>query len=1005
MDSEIVRLGPFQLDRQNYSLRQGSEETHLTPKVFAVLDQLAKHRGETVTKQELLDTVWRDEPVGDAVLKTVIREIRRHLGDSPKSPKFIQTIHRRGYRLLPNDAPEDVAGETSATPAARPTVGRNAVLQKLDRHFDQTAQQGPQIVLVTGEAGIGKSTVIDLFAANATANEATVIRGQCIEHYGAGEAYLPILDAIGRLIQSADGQRATRKLRRFAPTWVSQLPALADEADVEALRRDVLGATHERMLREMVEALEALAADSPLVLVIEDLQWSDYSTLDLLSWLARRRSSARLLVLGSYRPVEVVVRDHPLRAVLAELRARERYHELQIGFFGVDEVREFLGLRLPHATYPSDLPEVLHQRTGGNPLFLVHVVEELLSPILESRDAQDAADLQLDPDMIKKGVPESIRALLEKRLARLGATSLELLEVAAVCGLDLDLRVIAGAADVEPATAEKLCDELVLSHGILLDHQPLADASGELIPCYRFQHSLIRSVVVDRLTPVRRARLHQRVGKILEQLHEGHTGELAAELALHFAECQNAERTVHYRMRAAQNASTRHAHREALDHLADAAQQAKLLYSAQRTQALLAALETRGLVLRSMGDMQGSAEEFEVLAATAREHGIADREIRALVYQASSLFWVSRERCLQVMDNAVVASQRLQDPLLEAHVRGSRGHWNLNLRGWTAADARDCRAAVEAAESAEDSALLRQHSVRLMYVELLCGDYRAADEMSAQAIELAFEQGDVYDYLLAHFFRSWALLHSGEWGTLLTVLDHAQEVAGKNGHELWTQLLELIRAQLYFEAQDFEGALRLVRPIVEHAHRTSEPIGQLFFHGSIVAGLAELGAGNPAGAIEYLEQVEESVRTEGHEVDCLLHLPLWWGLAECRALQEDWSGVDASLATLLSITEQSGEPTYQTLGSSLQNWARYRAASNSSSIQPEDNRVPTATLAPAAWKSCLRAAELFEAVGERSAAEEHRRRAGNALTQLAQSLRGSTLRESFVASPPFQEFT
>src|SRR5262249_51976013 len=137
--------------------------------------------------------------------------------------------------------------------------------------------------------------------------------GQCIEHYGPGEPYMPILEALGRLCRQPGGEQLVILLNQHAPTWLVQMPSLLNATELEALQRKRAGATRERMLREMGEAIEAITAMHPLVLWLEDLHWGDASTLELLSVLARRREPARLLVIGTYRPVDVIVQEHPLR--------------------------------------------------------------------------------------------------------------------------------------------------------------------------------------------------------------------------------------------------------------------------------------------------------------------------------------------------------------------------------------------------------------------------------------------------------------------------------------------------------------------------------------------------------------------------------------------------------------------------------------------------------------------------------------------------------------------
>src|SRR5262249_39969762 len=142
--------------------------------------------------------------------------------------------------------------------------------------------------------------------------------------------YLSVLEALGRLCRAPGGDRLIALLSQHVPTWLVQMPALLSTTDLEALQRKVPGATRHRMLGEMAEALEVLTAERPLVLVVEDLHWSDPSTLDFLGFLARRREAARLLVIGTYRPLEVRGDGHPLKGVMQELHAHSLCTELAL---------------------------------------------------------------------------------------------------------------------------------------------------------------------------------------------------------------------------------------------------------------------------------------------------------------------------------------------------------------------------------------------------------------------------------------------------------------------------------------------------------------------------------------------------------------------------------------------------------------------------------------------------------------------------------------------------
>src|SRR5262249_25234144 len=303
----------FRLDPVNACLWRGTKTIHLTPKAFAVLQCLAERYGQLVTKDFLLENVWPGTAVGDAVLKVCVREIRKALGDRVGAPRFVSTVHRRGYRFIAGVTDSDPrperdgaierspvgSGSTSGSRYRGPAhfVGRESTLDRLQRGIEAAWRGTRQIVFVTGEPGIGKTGVVEAFLERVAVDPRVwIAHGQCAETYGTPEPYLPVLDAFGRLCREGDGDWLVTLLHKYAPTWLAQMPWLLDSADPDGVDRALLGATRERMLREMAEAVEALTAEAPLVLVLEDLHWSDTATVDLVSLLARRQEPARLLL-------------------------------------------------------------------------------------------------------------------------------------------------------------------------------------------------------------------------------------------------------------------------------------------------------------------------------------------------------------------------------------------------------------------------------------------------------------------------------------------------------------------------------------------------------------------------------------------------------------------------------------------------------------------------------------------------------------------------------------
>ena len=286
-------FGLFRLDLINQQLWRDADAIVLRRKTFEVLRYLVEHPGQLVTKETLLDAVWAEVAVGDTMPSICVGELRKALGDTRKTPRFIETVYGRGYRFI---APvtERVAALPIVRPASTPLmVGREDELAQIDGWFAKASAGARQVVFVSGEAGIGKTTFLTSFLAMVErAGVARIGRGQCIEQYGAGEPYMPVFEALTRLGQEPDGKPVIEVLRRFAPSWLAQMPKLLDEAELARIKGEMPGATRQGMLREMTQALEALAAETPVVLLLEDLHWSDLSTFELIAAIARPRARA-----------------------------------------------------------------------------------------------------------------------------------------------------------------------------------------------------------------------------------------------------------------------------------------------------------------------------------------------------------------------------------------------------------------------------------------------------------------------------------------------------------------------------------------------------------------------------------------------------------------------------------------------------------------------------------------------------------------------------------------
>jgi DNA-binding winged helix-turn-helix (wHTH) protein/predicted ATPase len=562
-------FGPFRLDLTQAALWRAEQLVPLRPKTLALLAYLVAHAGQLVTKEALLDAVWPETAVGDGVLKTSIGELRKALGETAKVPRWIATVQRRGYRFVAPVTQLAPSGPATAVVpalppvATRPLIEREAVLHHLHAALAQARQGMRQVVFLMGEPGIGKTAAVEAFAAQvSTASTVWLATGQCVEHYGTGEPYLPVLEALGQLCRGPGGAHLVSLLRQQAPTWLVQLPWLLTPTDREQLPQEVQGVTRERMLRECAEVLESLTAETVLVLVLEDLHWSDYATVDLLALLMRRREPACLLLLGTFRAVETIVHGHPLRTVVQDLQRAGYGTALPLAPLSAAAVAAYLAARFPGPPLPAALAPWLHEHTDGNPLFLVTMVSALVERGVLVEQAGNWS-LQGPLDAAALGVPDGVRPLLEQQIERLPAVAQQVLEVASVAGGTFAAAVVAAGLEQPVAQVEPWCEGLAryqLLQPLGLHHWP----DGTVSTRYTFTHALYQQTAYERLGVGRRAQLHQRLGTRLEAAYGSQAHDIAAELAEHFVRGHETARAVQYLQQAGENAMRRCAHPEAI---------------------------------------------------------------------------------------------------------------------------------------------------------------------------------------------------------------------------------------------------------------------------------------------------------------------------------------------------------------------------------------------------------------------------------------------------------
>lgn len=561
-----IRFDAFVLDRDQGVLLRHDRAVSLRPKTWALLLYFVERPGRLATKAELLDALWPDTNVNESAVANCVSELRNALGDDPRQPRYVEISHRRGYRWIAAVADETAqASAGQAIPRQQPpagaervTVGRAGELRQLIAAVERALGGRRQLIFATGEAGIGKTTLVDTLLADRDLlpPEVLIGRGQCVEHHGLVEPYLPVLDALSDFCRGPQGGRGIDVLRTHAPMWLAQLPSLLSAAERASISSEIQGAARERMLREMGEALDELAAETPVLLVLEDLHWSDHATVDLLSYLARRRAPARLMILATYRPVNVLVNDHPLRTVKRDLQARDLCREVALDYLTEAEIAEYLDARFPDHRLPASLAQMIHRQTDGNPLFMVSVTEFLVGRGWLSR-VDEHWQLTVPLADVAGVVPDSLKQMIERQIDELPGETARLLEAASLVGTEFATQALAVAAEMDVEDAESRCDALARRQQMLRVGGAVAWPDGTHGMRYAFAHAIYQHAFYERTPPARRRRLHRQIGARIEEGWGARGSEVSVELASHFDRGGDLERAVRYLKQSAASALQR----------------------------------------------------------------------------------------------------------------------------------------------------------------------------------------------------------------------------------------------------------------------------------------------------------------------------------------------------------------------------------------------------------------------------------------------------------------
>jgi predicted ATPase len=359
------------------------------------------------------------------------------------------------------------------------------------------------LLFISGEAGLGKTALLEqwtqsLSRQRAAGAKAAVAWGRCLPQSAAAEPYLPVLDALENLGREL-GRPFVETLRTHAPALLLQLRGLVPAEERGKIREEASGSTREGMLREITSALEALSRLAPLAIVLEDLQWSDPFTIELLRSIARRTTSARLMILATCRSDEAARLNPQLLEAQSDLELHDQCRTISLAPLSERDAAVFLHVACSGLDFPDRQARDIHRRCGGNPLFMACLSGELA----RSSKGTGVNDI----------VPDILRRMFELQATRLSTAEREMLEAAAVAGESFSAGAVAETLNWDPDATESMCETLAGPDAFLKHAPPFFLPDGSERPAYSFRHELCRDALYRLIPTGRRARYHDALGR------------------------------------------------------------------------------------------------------------------------------------------------------------------------------------------------------------------------------------------------------------------------------------------------------------------------------------------------------------------------------------------------------------------------------------------------------------------------------------------------------------
>ncbi len=677
-------------------------------------------------------------------------------------------------------------------------IDRVEEMSLLRETIDRTAQGRGGVVFLNGEAGIGKTRLAQELGAYARLRGMQVLTGRCpaLFRVDGVPPYVLWKEVVRDYLEGRPVEQLHRIIGHHPDEVAKLVPELKQKLG-EFPQSLPISPEHERdrLFEAVSQFVTNISRETPLLVILDDLQWTDQSSLLLMHYLARGAYKEPLLLLGAYRDT-YIDQQHPLSPILAELNRERLLQSVPLKRLSFDDTAKMIERTLEQEDVSKALCELVYEKTRGNPFF----VEEVIKSLKEEEVIYQEGDKWKTKEVSRIEFPKTVKDVIMKRVSRLDDECQRVLTLASFLGRDCAFEALSGATDLEEGDLLEIVDKMHKS-GLMTE----TVVHGEEV-C-SFADIIVRDVVHEEVSPLRHKRLHQAVGSVLEKVYAEKIDEHSGELALHFLESGDKEKALYYFVNAGEKAAHIYANDEAIHYF----QSALRLLEEKEGEFLRRAhiLEKLGDIKKLVGEFDASVEHFKGALMFRKRLNERDdisrlhRKIADILFSKMANWEEAEKHHNEALKNLETEQESLE--LVRLHISTAHMHWQI---GETTKALLLARKALDLAKKRNDSETITKSYAALGTISSLSGDTTKGAKYLERALKMALDNGFI-ETALNCYVNLGSLLPAEENERRLEYSKKGAELAKKVGDITYQSWFCINLGEMYLGMGNIDEAISL----------------------------------------------------------------------------------------------------------------------------------------------------------------------------------------------------